>query len=99
MKKNKLILILLIVGLFAITAYKTYAYYYRNIKVDASMKISNIICNDSIVEVSPSEKNIFGYSEFKIVVKNYDAALDEITGEVITDDILNNIFDNFCIGK
>lgn len=25
--------------------------------------------------------------------------LDEITGEVITDDILNNIFDNFCIGK
>ncbi len=26
-------------------------------------------------------------------------ALDEITGEVITDDILNNIFDHFCIGK
>ena len=25
--------------------------------------------------------------------------LDEITGEVITDDILNNIFDLFCIGK
>lgn len=25
--------------------------------------------------------------------------LNEITGEVITDDILNNIFDNFCIGK
>ncbi len=25
--------------------------------------------------------------------------LDEITGEVITDEILNNIFDNFCIGK
>lgn len=25
--------------------------------------------------------------------------LSEITGEVITDDILNNIFDNFCIGK
>lgn len=26
-------------------------------------------------------------------------ALEEITGEVITDDILNNIFDHFCIGK
>lgn len=26
-------------------------------------------------------------------------SLDEITGEVITDDILNNIFDHFCIGK
>ena len=25
--------------------------------------------------------------------------LDEITGEVITDEILNNIFDHFCIGK
>ena len=25
--------------------------------------------------------------------------LDEITGEVITDDILNNIFNHFCIGK
>ncbi len=27
------------------------------------------------------------------------AALSEITGEVTTDDILNNIFANFCIGK
>ncbi len=26
-------------------------------------------------------------------------ALDEITGEVLTDSILDNIFDNFCIGK
>ena len=26
-------------------------------------------------------------------------ALDEITGEVLTDKILENIFDNFCIGK
>ena len=26
-------------------------------------------------------------------------ALDEITGEVLTDKILDNIFDNFCIGK
>ena len=25
--------------------------------------------------------------------------LDEITGEVITDEIINNIFDHFCIGK
>jgi tRNA modification GTPase len=26
-------------------------------------------------------------------------ALAEITGETVTDDILNNVFDNFCIGK
>lgn len=25
--------------------------------------------------------------------------LDEITGEVVTDDVLNHIFENFCIGK
>ncbi len=34
-----------------------------------------------------------------IDLKSALLALDEITGEVITDDILNNIFDHFCIGK
>ncbi len=34
-----------------------------------------------------------------IDIKTALIALDEITGEVITDEILNNIFENFCIGK
>lgn len=34
-----------------------------------------------------------------IDVKSALLSLDEISGEVITDEILNNIFDNFCIGK
>ncbi len=34
-----------------------------------------------------------------IDLKSALLSLDEITGEVITDEILNNIFDNFCIGK
>ena len=34
-----------------------------------------------------------------IDLKSALLALDEITGEVITDDILNNTFDHFCIGK
>ena len=34
-----------------------------------------------------------------IDVKTAILALDEITGELITDDILNNIFDHLCIGK
>lgn len=34
-----------------------------------------------------------------IDVKSALLYLDEITGEVITDEILNNIFDHFCIGK
>ncbi len=34
-----------------------------------------------------------------IDVKSAILALDELTGELITDDILDNIFSNFCIGK
>lgn len=34
-----------------------------------------------------------------IDVKSAILALDELTGELITDDILNNIFEHFCIGK
>lgn len=34
-----------------------------------------------------------------IDVKAAVIALDELSGEVITDNVLNNIFDNFCIGK
>ena len=34
-----------------------------------------------------------------IDVKSAVLALDELTGELLTDNVLNNIFDNFCIGK
>ena len=34
-----------------------------------------------------------------IDIKSALLSLDEFSGEVITDEILNNIFDNFCIGK
>ena len=34
-----------------------------------------------------------------IDVKSAILALDELTGELITDNILDNIFENFCIGK
>lgn len=34
-----------------------------------------------------------------IDIKSALMAFDEVTGEVITDEILDNIFDNFCIGK
>ncbi|MBQ9246025.1 tRNA uridine-5-carboxymethylaminomethyl(34) synthesis GTPase MnmE [bacterium] len=34
-----------------------------------------------------------------IDIKSAVMFISEVSGEVITDDILNNIFDNFCIGK
>ena len=34
-----------------------------------------------------------------IDVKSALLALDELTGELITDEILDNIFEHFCIGK
>ena len=34
-----------------------------------------------------------------IDVKSAVLALDELTGELITDNILDNIFEHFCIGK
>ena len=34
-----------------------------------------------------------------IDIKSALLCVNEISGEVITDEILNNIFDNFCIGK
>lgn len=34
-----------------------------------------------------------------IDIKSALMFISEVSGEVITDDILNNIFDNFCIGK
>ena len=36
---------------------------------------------------------------YAIDLKQSILALDEITGEVLTDTILENIFDAFCIGK
>ena len=34
-----------------------------------------------------------------LLEKHILGSLDELTGELITDDILDNIFDHFCIGK
>jgi tRNA modification GTPase len=51
---------------------------------------------DNAIQVMEQEKG------FEFVAVDLRQALDElgeITGETVTDDILNNIFDNFCIGK
>jgi len=40
-----------------------------------------------------------GYEFTAFDLKEASTALEEIIGKVTSDDILNNIFANFCIGK
>lgn len=74
MKKKKLIIILLILVLSVIIGTETYAYYVSNMKVNVTATGSNIICDAEIKEVSNEEKNKYGYSEFKVIVKNHDSS-------------------------
>jgi len=50
----------------------------------------------NLIETSKSDSNpdLFSY-DLKLAL----LSLGEITGEILTDNILNNIFDSFCIGK
>ncbi len=56
-------------------------------------------CRESLVRALEGAKVSELQDMIYIDLKAALIALDEITGEVITDDILNNIFDHFCIGK
>ncbi len=54
---------------------------------------------DSLINVIETSKSNDIADFYAMDLKSAILALDEITGEVLTDSILNNIFDNFCIGK
>ena len=56
-------------------------------------------CRESLIQALEAAKIHQLQDLISIDLKSALLFLDEITGEVITDDILNNIFDNFCIGK
>lgn len=56
-------------------------------------------CKESLLQALYAAQNKELQDLISIDVKSALLYLDEITGEVITDDILNNIFDHFCIGK
>ena len=58
-----------------------------------------IKCRESLVQALDAAKIHQLQDLISIDLKSALLYLDEITGEVITDDILNNIFDHFCIGK
>ena len=56
-------------------------------------------CRESLTQALDAAKIHQLQDLISIDLKSALLYLDEITGEVITDDILNNIFDHFCIGK
>ena len=56
-------------------------------------------CRESLTQALQAAKIHELQDLISIDLKSALLFLDEITGEVITDDILNNIFDHFCIGK
>ena len=56
-------------------------------------------CKESMLQALNAAKTFELQDLISIDLKSALLFLDEITGEVITDEILNNIFDHFCIGK
>ena len=56
-------------------------------------------CRESLIQALDAAKIHQLQDLISIDLKSALLYLDEITGEVVTDDILNNIFDHFCIGK
>jgi tRNA modification GTPase len=54
---------------------------------------------DDLIEAIDSLKNNLSGEFISVNLRGAEDALGEIIGKVTTDDILNNIFDNFCIGK
>ena len=77
--KKKYIIVALIVVFALVAINKTYSYYYRRMSVNVTSTSSNIKCDAELQEVTGSEKSIYGYSEFKVVVKNTEN--NEVTGE------------------
>jgi GTP-binding protein len=66
-----------------------------NVRHRDSLKEARASLLKSIEAISLDESNEFVAVYFRRALN----ALGEITGSVTTDDILNNIFSNFCIGK
>ena len=58
-----------------------------------------INCKDSMERALDGANKKELQDMISIDLKSALLALDEITGEVITDEILDNIFSHFCIGK
>ncbi|MCD4796022.1 MAG: tRNA uridine-5-carboxymethylaminomethyl(34) synthesis GTPase MnmE [Candidatus Cloacimonetes bacterium] len=82
----------------------------RNIEISEDELHSGILTNtrqiaavkravDSTRKAIDSLQNDLGYEFTAFDLKEASTALEEIIGKITTDNILNQIFENFCIGK
>ncbi|MEJ2542582.1 MAG: tRNA uridine-5-carboxymethylaminomethyl(34) synthesis GTPase MnmE [Calditrichaceae bacterium] len=55
--------------------------------------------NNALSKAFDATKEKIGFEYIAVDIKNAIDLLSEITGEITSDDILNNIFSKFCIGK
>ncbi len=55
--------------------------------------------NDALTKALEGAQNKIGFEFIAVDMKTTIDFLSEITGEISTDDIINNIFSKFCIGK
>ncbi len=56
-------------------------------------------CIESLEQAIGSIDNFMGYEFTAFDLKEASAYLEEVVGQITDDDLLNNIFSNFCIGK
>lgn len=82
---------------------KKYSYNFSNedMEFTTNTRQQNCLenCRESLMNALVSARNHELQDLISIDLKSSLLFLDEITGEVITDEILNNIFEHFCIGK
>ncbi len=82
---------------------KDYSYNFSNedLEFTTNTRQQNCLenCREALTNALVSARNQELQDLISIDLKSGLLFLDEITGEVITDEILNNIFDHFCIGK
>ena len=82
---------------------KEYSYNFSNddMEFTTNTRQQNCLenCREALMNALVSARNYELQDLISIDLKSSLLFLDEITGEVITDEILNNIFEHFCIGK
>ena len=66
-------------------------------QIDQLTKIEN--CKKSIEDIKKGLENNLPIDMLEIDLKNIWQTLGEVIGETYTEELLDNLFQNFCVGK